>query len=458
MDFYEVMLFDTFFQEIGLILQMILPFVVLVIFAVLLKKILNADNKKQMKNIDKTKYYRDIPCSGDINIAFWLLYNYSDLKKNDLINGMICAYLLKWYKLGYIDIIKEKGNNYTIDLKDGNWEKTIQEKRLYHFFKTVSGNNNLLEKNEIKNYCSLAENKDVLPYLVKDMLTDTKKELEEEQKIAIKLSQSYILFSTPEKIILSNDLISEYENLLGLNNFLIDYSSIKEKEHIEVKTWEEYLIFANLFCIADKVQKQFKKIYSQNVVTTNVLDVDFNGTIVGTVDRLYKVFRWQALFGVSILLLTILSVIVRIFNNGNFVTDLLKLITIIVISLFPFYFLRKHLVNKKVKEMNGKTYARIDSVKSEYYKEWDSDDKKYYTRTVYYFTYTYKIGSLICKGSGSSNSYKRNGQKIKIYYNEKYPQNNEISEEHNKYLYYFIMILGLYVVVGFLTIKIFFSN
>ena len=34
-----------------------------------------------------------------------------------------------------------------------------------------------------------------------------------------------------------------------------------EREYFEVEIWEEYLIFAQLLGIADKVEKQFKKLY-----------------------------------------------------------------------------------------------------------------------------------------------------------------------------------------------------
>lgn len=55
-------------------------------------------NKIQINKIDESFYYRDIPCFGNIDIAYWLLYNFSNLKVNELDNGLIGAYLLNWYK------------------------------------------------------------------------------------------------------------------------------------------------------------------------------------------------------------------------------------------------------------------------------------------------------------------------------------------------------------------------
>ena len=52
-------------------------------------------------------------------------------------------------------------------------------------------------------------------------------------------------------------------HLKGLKKFLLDFSLMPEKEYFEVHIWEEYLIFAQLLGIADKVEEQFSKLYPQ---------------------------------------------------------------------------------------------------------------------------------------------------------------------------------------------------
>ena len=47
----------------------------------------------------------------------------------------------------------------------------------------------------------------------------------------------------------------------GLKKFLEEFSLINTREAIEVTMWEEYLMYAQIFGIADKVAKQFKKMY-----------------------------------------------------------------------------------------------------------------------------------------------------------------------------------------------------
>ena len=107
--------------------------------------------------MNKTVYCKNVPCNGDIDSAFWLLFNYSKVNRNKLKIGLMNAYLLKWYKNGYIDVKKSSAlssDNYIIDLKDGAWQKSISENQIYAFFKEVAGNSNTLEKNKLLNYCS----------------------------------------------------------------------------------------------------------------------------------------------------------------------------------------------------------------------------------------------------------------------------------------------------------------
>lgn len=51
----------------------------------------------------------------------------------------------------------------------------------------------------------------------------------------------------------------DQKEVLGLWKYLKDYSLIKDRYPIELNIWNEYLVFASLFGIADKVAKEFKE-------------------------------------------------------------------------------------------------------------------------------------------------------------------------------------------------------
>ena len=54
---------------------------------------------------------------------------------------------------------------------------------------------------------------------------------------------------------------------------------MKNKEAIEVKLWDEYLTFAYLFGMADKVAKQFKDLYPEVVREMEANNLDY-GTFI----------------------------------------------------------------------------------------------------------------------------------------------------------------------------------
>jgi uncharacterized membrane protein len=66
--------------------------------------------------------------------------------------------------------------------------------------------------------------------------------------------------------VIYNDSIQLY----GLKKYLLEFSNMNTKEVMEVKLWDEYLMFAYLFGIADKVAKQLKKLYPEILIHNNI--------------------------------------------------------------------------------------------------------------------------------------------------------------------------------------------
>ena len=63
--------------------------------------------------------------------------------------------------------------------------------------------------------------------------------------------------------------------LAGLKRYLNEYTLIKEREAIEVQLFEEYLIFAQIMGIAQKVAKQFKDIYPDIIEQSSFTSYDY---------------------------------------------------------------------------------------------------------------------------------------------------------------------------------------
>ena len=66
-----------------------------------------------------------------------------------------------------------------------------------------------------------------------------------------------------KKNVMSEKIYKDSVELYGLKLFLEEFSNIDTKEVLEVHLWDEYLMFAYLFGIADKVAKQLKNMYPE---------------------------------------------------------------------------------------------------------------------------------------------------------------------------------------------------
>ena len=79
--------------------------------------------------------------------------------------------------------------------------------------------------------------------------------------------------------------------LKGLKKFLLDFSRMPERNYHEVHIWEEYLIFATLLGIADKVEEQFSKLYPKFREETK-LNLDVTASIIRDISNSsYEAYR-----------------------------------------------------------------------------------------------------------------------------------------------------------------------
>ncbi len=62
---------------------------------------------------------------------------------------------------------------------------------------------------------------------------------------------------------LSDTGLKELSEVYSLRKYLNEFSLISERETYEVSIWDNYLIYGTLFGIANKVIKQFKKLYPE---------------------------------------------------------------------------------------------------------------------------------------------------------------------------------------------------
>ena len=213
---------------------------------------------------EKIPMYRDIPCNKDIYYAYMLMklnrFKYED-------SNILGAILLKWQKekkIAFKNIQSSSKLKYVIDLNMNPIFNYDFEIKLYEVLYAAS-DNGILENRELSKY--IQKNYQYFLNLFDEMYLVLVSQMKEMGLISENSSNSRYGNVMSEKIY--NDSIQ----LCGFKKYLEDFSRLDIKEVMEITLWDEYLMFACLFGISDKVNEQLKKIYP-GILDDNIVDVN----------------------------------------------------------------------------------------------------------------------------------------------------------------------------------------
>lgn len=257
----------------------ILPFIIFIIimvFAIVTSKLgssqeqrLNFENNGN--KLPKTKdipYFRDIPCNKDLFQAFFIGYQFKIVKKRtDLLGSVI----LKWVRDKKVTLKKDEGkSSKTSIILNEELISSLEdedEQKLYKMFFEAS-KDGILEDSEFTKWCNTNYSK-ILGWF--DTIID--KEKDKLVKDGLLLEKPKTLFKSA-KYTITPELRQQALNIAGLKKYLNDYTLISEREAPDVVLFEDYLILAQMFGIADKVAENFKKLYPDLITETNFYSYD----------------------------------------------------------------------------------------------------------------------------------------------------------------------------------------
>ena len=263
--------FDVVFGIIGILMDLIIPLLFILLPIFLMRR--NGYGYKNNKTIDKKKvsFFREIPCNKDIYYANALIkLNNFDYKETNILGAII----LKWVKNKKVIFInKEKGifnkNTTTIDLRlNPTFDNELEQKLFDMMYK--ASKDGLLEAKELEKWCKNNYSKFFGLF--------TKIENKEIDRLK---AENHIYKRTDKneckkRNVMDDIIYDDSVKLYGLKLFLQEFSRIDTKEVLEVHLWDEYLMFAYLFGIADKVAKQLKNMYPE---VLQQMDFDYDTII-----------------------------------------------------------------------------------------------------------------------------------------------------------------------------------
>lgn len=222
-------------------------------------------NKKEVHN------FREIPCHKDIYYANALIsLNNFGYKEGNILGAII----LKWVREDKISFKNEKKGIFnkdtsSIDMTKNNTFDKPKEEELFNLMRAASGDG-ILEAKELEKWCR--KNYSKYLDLFKSILDNEISTLKSQNHIYPRQSKE----ECKAKNVMDDTIYKDSTELYGLKKFLDEFSRMQEKEVLEVKLWDEYLMFAYLFGIADKVAKQLKNLYPETIKELEEQGLDMN--------------------------------------------------------------------------------------------------------------------------------------------------------------------------------------
>lgn len=265
-----------------------------------IKYIKKLRNTKKDAPTEIYEYFREKPNKDSTPADALFLYNKGTVVASTSFGNVFSATLLNLSLKGFFKITvenDEKGKEQTLIYNTGKDFSDLQyeEERIARFVKIAIGAKEKITIKElqkhIKNHpTNVSQLIDSVGKQTKEkskMMNNFDEEKSKEKSKYVGIAVMYFSFAIfafgvffPISIILIinailailiNSKISnltqkgmdEREKWKGLKKYMEDFSLLDEKEIPALEVWEEYLVYATVFGIADKVIKQLKMVYPQ---------------------------------------------------------------------------------------------------------------------------------------------------------------------------------------------------
>ena len=218
-----------------------------------------------------TEWYRDVPVEGDLFAAYYVLSKGARFSMQAPSDQLIGAFFLRWILDGRIRVQPDPQSDKRVNLvfpDELNMGTYGPEQSLFEYARSASGGNLILEKKEFERW-SEKNYKKVMAWPEKALSRG--KQWFENHGYLEKGNRT-----TPEGAVQACHVIE-------FRNFLKDFTLSAERGAVEVGLWKDYLVFAQLFGIADKVAAQFQKLFPaelEQLSRQSGLDSSRLGTII----------------------------------------------------------------------------------------------------------------------------------------------------------------------------------
>ncbi|MDO5321485.1 MAG: DUF2207 domain-containing protein [Bacteroidia bacterium] len=243
---------------------LLLPFVVLIVKVVTKKRMLGTTNKNTIP------WSREVPFNGDYVTTSHVLSAVGESNKR---NRIASAMILKMIYLNAIKVRTDAEGKVELALADNKAIEGLDQytKQLWDMIREASGRDKVLQEKEFSSWAKSHQSK------VSNWAQSVRK--------AGKDSFEKSPWHEGSKVSAAGR--EECRKAIGFKKFLVDFTMLKERASREVVLWQDYMVYAALFGVADKVADELKEINPmafkdvQNISTDTFRNVVFMSNDLG---------------------------------------------------------------------------------------------------------------------------------------------------------------------------------
>lgn len=243
----------------------LMVFILVTIYVILRSRAIQRQNPlitgKQREKINEDKYYRNVPYQqGSITDIAYLLQEIGTGSMEDYFN----AFMLKWLKEERISIITEETGRFR--KKDTTIIKLDQresfhsefENRFWQLIASAANSNGVLYDDQLKKWAR--KNYKDIQAIETDLPDRSKEHLIKEhdlEEVEVKF-----MGGLTAKIVKGTERGENlFNQIVQFKNYLDDFSLLDEREIKEVALWDDLLVWASLYGIAEQVAEQLEKFH-----------------------------------------------------------------------------------------------------------------------------------------------------------------------------------------------------
>lgn len=194
-----------------------------------------------VRKLKEIGYERDIPFGGNLFETGYVLSKINIGYEENIAGALI----LKMARDGILDITNDGKGKVVIGFSGRNTDGLNEsEQEFLGFLVESAGDDGILVNREFTRWARRHE--DEISSWVQGLKEAGKKEL---------VNDSYL-----SGTVFSDEGKMQARRAVGFRKFLKDFTLIDERRSVEVSLWRDYLVFAALYGVADKVAKELKEI------------------------------------------------------------------------------------------------------------------------------------------------------------------------------------------------------